>query len=78
MRFYKLTSVTTGDDYYINPNMIEFYRYSQYSDDCVMVYVNKTRLDVSKIDFTNMLILEGVDEYWTNNLTWLSYYYIIN
>ena len=63
MRFYKLTSVTTGDDYYINPSMIEFYRYSQYSDDCVMVYVNKTRLDVSKIDFTNMMILEGVDEY---------------
>ena len=60
MRFYKLTSVTTGDDYYINPNMIEFYRYP---DDCVMVYVNKTRLNVSKIDFTNMLILEGVDEY---------------
>ena len=60
MRFYKLTSVSTGDDYYINPNKIEFYRYS---DDCVMVYVNKTRLDVSKVDFTNMLILEGVDEY---------------
>ena len=66
MRFYKLTSVTTGDDYYINPNMIEFYRYS---DDYVMVYVNKTRLDVSKIDFTNMLILEGVDEYWQTTLT---------
>ena len=78
MRFYKLTSVSTGDDYYINPNMIEFYRYSPYSDDCVMVYVNKTRLDVDKSDFTNMMILEGVDEYWTNNLTWLSYYYIIN
>ena len=69
MRFYKLTSVTTGDDYYINPNMIEFYRYSQDSDDCVMVYVNKTRLDVSKIDFTNMLILEDVDEYWQTTLT---------
>ena len=69
MRFYKLTSVTTGDDYYINPNMIEFYRYSQDSDDCVMVYVNKTRLNVSKIDFTNMLILEGVDEYWQTTLT---------
>ena len=66
MRFYKLTSVTTGDDYYINPNMIEFY---SYSDDCVMVYVNKTRLNVSKIDFTNMLILEGVDEYWQTTLT---------
>ena len=66
MRFYKLTSVTTGDEYYINPEMIEFYRYS---DDCVMVYVNKTRLDVSKIDFTNMMILEGVDEYWQTTLT---------
>ena len=69
MRFYKLTSVTTGDDYYINPNMIDFYRYSQYSDDCVMLYVNKTRLDVSKTDFTNMMILEGVDEYWQTTLT---------
>ena len=69
MRFYKLTSVATGDDYYINPEMIDFYRYSQYSDDCVMVYVNKTRLDVSKIDFTNMMILEGVDEYWQTTLT---------
>ena len=75
MRFYKLTSVSTGDDYYINPKMIEFYRYS---DNGVIIHTNKYTMHVDKSDFTNMMILEGVDEYWTNNLTWLSYYYIIN
>lgn len=61
MRFYKLTSVLTGDGYYITPDMIDFYRYT---DDGVMMSVKNMRLEVSKSDFTNMLILEGIDEYW--------------
>lgn len=61
MRFYKLTSVLTGDDYYIRPDMIDFYRYT---DDGVMIIAKKMRMEVSKSDFTNMLILEGIDEYW--------------
>ena len=75
MRFYKLTSVLTGEDYYIRPDLIDFYKYT---DDGVLLRIKNMRIEVSKADFTNMLILEGVDEYWTNNLTWLSYYYIIN
>ena len=66
MRFYKLTSVLTGDDYYIRPDMIEFYRYT---DDGVMLSVNNIRLEVSKSDFTNMLILEGIDVYWQTHNT---------
>lgn len=61
MRFYKLTSVITGDSYYIRPDMIDFYRYT---DDGVMMSVKNMRLEVSKSSFTNMLILEGIDEYW--------------
>ena len=61
MRFYKLTSVLTGDDYYIRPDMIDYYRYT---DDGVMMIVKSMRLEVSKSDFTNMLFLEGIDEYW--------------
>ena len=61
MRFYKLTSAITGDVYYIRPDMIDFYRYT---DDGVMMSVKNMRLEVSKSSFTNMLILEGIDEYW--------------
>lgn len=60
MRFYKLTSVLTGDDYYIRPDSIDFYKYT---DDGVLLCIKNMRIEVSKVDFTNMLILEGVDEY---------------
>ena len=61
MRFYKLTSVITGDCYYIRPDMIDYYRYT---DDGVMIIVKNMRLEVYKSGFTNMLIIEGIDEYW--------------
>lgn len=59
--FYKLTSVYTGEDYYIRPDMIDFYKYT---NEGVMIIVKNMRLEVSKVDFTNMLILEGIDENW--------------
>ena len=61
MRFYKLTSVFTGEDYYIRPDLIDYYKYT---DEGVLLRINNMRLEVSKVDFTNMMILEGVDEYW--------------
>ena len=60
MRFYKLTSVLTGEDYYIRPDLIDFYKYT---DDGVLLRIKNMRIEVSKIDFTNMMILEGVEEY---------------
>ena len=66
MRFYKLTSVSTGEDYYIRPDLIDYYKYT---DEGVLLRINNMRLEVSKVDFTNMLILEGVDEYWQTTLT---------
>lgn len=61
MRFYKLTDVETGDDLYVNPKIIDFYTYS---DKGVIIHTNKYTMHVDKSDFTNMLILEGIDEYW--------------
>ena len=76
MNFYKLLDTKYGLDVYINPKSIEYYVYHEAS---VEIYLHsKTFLHVDKSDFTNMMILEGVNEYWANNLTWLSYYYIIN
>lgn len=61
MTFYKLTSVLTGEDYYMNPTSIDYYKYT---DSGVMIIAKNLRLEVSKSDFTNMLILEGINEYW--------------
>jgi hypothetical protein len=58
--FYKLTSVLTGEDYYFKPETIDYYKYT---DTSVMIIAKNMRLEVSKSDFTNMLILEGIDEY---------------
>lgn len=61
MTFYKLKGLISGEYYYINPEDIDFYRYT---DDGVMIRVKQMPMEVSKSDFTNMLILEGIDEYW--------------
>lgn len=58
--FYKLTSVLTGEDYYVKPETIDYYKYT---DTSVIIIAKNMRLEVSKSDFTNMLILEGIDEY---------------
>ena len=76
MNFYKLLDTKYGLDVYINPKYIQYYVYHESS---VEIYLHSKKfLHVDKSDFTNMLILEGVNEYWSNNLTWLIYYYIIN
>ena len=61
MNFYKLLDTEYGLDVYINPNVIEYYVYHETS---VEIYLHSKKfLHVDKSDFTNMLILEGVDEY---------------
>lgn len=60
MTFYKLKGLISGEYYYIKPEDIDFYRYT---DDGVMIRVKQMPMEVSKSDFTNMLILEGIDEY---------------
>ena len=67
MNFYKLLDIECGVDVYINPKSIEYY---VYRDTYVEVYLHaKQYMHVDKSDFTNMLILEGVDEYWQTTLT---------
>ena len=61
MAFYKLKGLISGEYYYMRPETIDYYRYT---DDGVMIIAKKMRMEVSKSDFTNMLILEGIDEYW--------------
>ena len=60
MNFYKLTDIITHDEIYLNPKKINFY---VYTNDGVMIDTDSIRIEVSKVDFTNMMILEGVDEY---------------
>lgn len=61
MNFYKLLDIELGSDVYINPKSIVYYVYHH---TYVEVYLNtKQYMHVDKSDFTNMLILEGVDEY---------------
>ena len=67
MNFYKLLDTKYGLDVYINPKSIEYY---VYHDTYVEVYLHTQQyMHVDKSDFTNMLILEGVDEYWQTTLT---------
>ena len=62
MNFYKLTLVEDGKDIYVNPKSIMCYIYK---DNNVDIFLNGgDYITVSEVDFTNMMILEGVDEYW--------------
>lgn len=61
INFYKLTDIITDDELYLNPKTINFYIYT---NDGVMIDTDSIRIEVSKEDFTNMLFLEGIDEYW--------------
>ena len=62
MNFYKLTLVEDGKDIYVNPKSIMGYIYE---DNNVDIFLNGgDYITVDKSDFENMLILEGVDEYW--------------
>ena len=61
MRFYKLTDIETGQEVYINPKMIEYY---MYHDDYVQIETLSMYMHVALLDFSNMMFLEGADEYW--------------
>lgn len=61
MNFYKLLDIELGSDAYINPKSIVYYVYHH---TYVEVYLHTQQcMNVDKSDFTNMLILEGVNEY---------------
>ena len=61
MNFYKLLDIELGSNVYINPKSIVYY---VYNDTYVEVYLHTQQyIHVDKSDFTNMLILEGIDEY---------------
>ena len=61
MNFYKLLDTKSGLHVYVNPKSIECYVYHETS---VEIYLHsKIFMYVDKSDFTNMLILEGVNEY---------------
>ena len=67
MTFYKLLDIKSGLHVYVNPKYIQYYVYHETS---VEIYLySKVFMYVDKSDFTNMLILEGVDEYWQTTLT---------
>ena len=67
MSFYKLLDIELGSHVYINPKSIVYY---VYNDTYVEVYLHTQQyMHVDKSDFTNMMILEGVDEYWQTTLT---------
>lgn len=65
MNFYKLNLIEDGEDIYINPNSIMAYTYENDKEDSyVTIFLNGgDYVTVSNIDFKNMMILEGVDEY---------------
>ena len=66
MNFYKLLDTKSGLNVYVNPKYIQYYVYHETS---VEIYLHsKVFMYVDKSDFTNMLILEGVDEYWQTTL----------
>lgn len=59
MTFYKLRSVMSGEEYYIRPDLIDFYKYT---NDGVLLRVKNMRLEVFKSDFKNMMFLENNKE----------------
>lgn len=61
MTFYKLYDYETNQDIYLNPNAIEYY---VYNDTRVEIYLlSDGYMLADKLDFMNMLFLEGGQEY---------------
>ena len=60
MNFCKLLDIETGEDFYVNPNFINFY---MYTNDGVLIDTVSARIEVNKADFENMMFQEG-DKEW--------------
>ena len=60
MNFYKLLDIETGEEFYVNPNFINFY---MYTNDGVLIDTVSARIEVNKADFENMMLLEGAKEW---------------
>lgn len=63
--FYKLFDYETKQDVYLNPNTIAYYAYN---DTYVEIYLlSQQYLRTDKLDFMNMIFLEGGKEYWNTH-----------
>ena len=60
MNFYKLLDIETGEEFYVNPNFINFYMYTH---DGVLIDTVSARIEVNKADFENMMFKEGAKEW---------------
>lgn len=61
MTFYKLLDVVSGHNVYTNPKAIDYYIYLPKK---VEIHLkSQDYFYVDKVDFHNMMTLEGVDEY---------------
>lgn len=61
MNYYKLLDFSFYENVYVNPKNIETYKYNKNS---VRVrFTSGLYGEFSKSDFSNMMILEGADEY---------------
>ena len=65
INFYKTIDITTGEDIFINPKLIEVYTYN---DRKVRIrFSSGLWREIYKSDFENMMILEGVMNIETHN-----------
>ena len=65
MTFYKLYDHKTKQDIHLNPNTIAYY---VYYDTYVEIYLlSQECFCIDKLDFMNMLFLEGGQEYWNTH-----------
>lgn len=66
MNFYKMKSIDNGKEIYLNPKLIICYYNEDITKDSnvIIIFNGGDYVTVSKSDFINMLILEGIDEYW--------------
>lgn len=60
MKFYKIRDIDSNHKLYINPNIIDYYFYT---DKGVLIQTNTISIHANINDFENMLYLEGDDEY---------------
>ena len=61
MTFYQITEKDTHNEFYINPQHIEYYQYID--ENTVHIVTKLLSININKFDFNHMMILEGVDEY---------------
>lgn len=65
MTFYKLFDYETKQHVYLNPKTIAYY---SYNDTYVEMYLlSQEYMRTDKLDFMNMIFLDGGKEYWNTH-----------